>query len=63
MAISYNTTKYSIQLKKSPKFSSLDILMTLEEKQKSNKMTVSNLPGTEFKAIIIKMLTELRETQ
>ena len=33
--------------------------MKLQEKQKSNKMTVSNLPGTEFKAIIIKMLTEL----
>lgn len=33
--------------------------MKLQEKQKSNEMTVSNLPGTEFKAIIIKMLTEL----
>ena len=34
--------------------------MKLQEKPKSNKMTVSNLPGTEFKAMIMKMLTELR---
>ena len=33
--------------------------MKLQEKQKSNEMTESNVPGTEFKAMIIKMLTKL----
>lgn len=34
--------------------------MKLQEKKKSNEMTESNVPGTEFKAMIIKMLTELK---
>ena len=30
-----------------------------EKKHKTNEMKVSNLPDTEFKAMLVKMLTEL----